>query len=204
MFGRADTFLFLRMVTAPHSNVKVLPVSCPVSVLDRRDTKERKRERDKAEHVQLCEPHFVHAIVDDSTDMSDLGPTKDTENIEFKVRRADNMKHKFERCAEGSMTHGRMRHGERGRTHKMADKSTGFGVDRNPQVKAWSNCLTGGRDSNSCYHSGGAGAEWHRICECKGWADLRAQIDEGVFQVPSSSNMVNSTIMTSESGKEDW
>ena len=91
VFGIADTCMFLRMVTAPHSNVTVLPVSCPVLVLHQRDTKERKRERDKAEHMQLCEQHFVHAIVDDSTDISDLGPTNDTENIELKVRRADNI-----------------------------------------------------------------------------------------------------------------
>ena len=65
----------------------------------RRDPNERKRETDKAEPMQLCAPHFVHAIVDDSTDMSDLGPTKDTENIEFNARRADDMKHKIEKVA---------------------------------------------------------------------------------------------------------
>ena len=129
-----------------------MTVSCQVSVFDRRDPKERKRERDKAEHMRLCEPHFVHAIVDELTDMSDLGPTKEIVYVEFKVRRADNMKHKIERCTEGNMTHGRMRCGERGGTHKMPGKSTGVrwpGEDRNQQVKAWSTCSSGGRDSNN-------------------------------------------------------
>ena len=49
--------------------------------------------------MQLCEPHFVHATVDELTDMSDLGPTEEIVYVEFKVGRADNMKRKIERCA---------------------------------------------------------------------------------------------------------
>ena len=41
--------------------------------------------------------------------MSDMGPTRERENIEFKVRRADNVKHKIERCDEENMTYRRMR-----------------------------------------------------------------------------------------------
>ena len=166
-----------------------MTVSCLVSVFDRRDPKEkkkkRKRERDKAEHMRLCEPHFVHATVDELTDMSDLGPTKETVYVEFKVRRADNMKHKIDRCAEGNMTHGRTRCG---RIKCQASPQASSGLERTGTNRSRLGALVQlmGVIPTICLHCGEAGAEWHRLGECKGWADMRAQIDEGVskFQVP--------------------
>ena len=78
------------------------PRSGPFNLSPKKD-----RERDKAQHMPLCVPHVVQARVDELTEMSDLDP-QDKERT-FKVRRADNMKHKIERCDEENMTYRRMR-----------------------------------------------------------------------------------------------